>query len=224
MHQMFPEADTSMTSMALEGGQSNPDYGNDTLLVKFFKHAKQDAAASLEAGRPIFNELVYVEKRIPGNRDSVIRRPIYDKDKQEFPRHYAAFLAREDQATVSGTPLGLWPGVSTAQVEELKHFNVCTLEQLVGMPDSQSGQFMGLATLRKKAGEFLAATERAAPVLQHAEELEAQKRENARLQAQIDELVAQAGLTGASEKTAPLDAEVESTTRRIPRKSTRNRG
>ena len=131
---------------------------DENLLVKFFTQQKEDKTASLAEGRPIFKDVEYVDIKVPGQRSGGACRPATYRDKQRFPRHYAAYKQRVEMP-LEGTPLGEWPLMSRSQVEELSYHNVKTVEQLVGMSDSAASQFMGMNTLKAKGKMWLEKTE-----------------------------------------------------------------
>ncbi len=186
------EADLSLTQMAFEAenGPQQRDPGDQHLLVKFELKPKQDMAKSAEEGRPIFEEVEYVHIMVPGQKDNVYFQPATDYDRQRFPEHYAAFKNRvegNDGELLNGTPLASWPAVSRAQVEELKYFNVRTVEQLAHMPDSNAQNFMGVQALRAKAKLFLEAAESNAATEKLQSELEKRDNEIAALQKAVEE-------------------------------------
>lgn len=148
------EADYSLTEMAMNTGVGAP--GDETLLVKFFLEPVQNKERSNEEGRPIFEEREFVSIMVPGQKDNIVIREARETDKDRFPRHYAAFKNRVEQV-VDGTPLEEWPAVTRSQVEELKFFNVFTVEQLAEISDSNAQNFMGIQLLRQKAKAFLEA-------------------------------------------------------------------
>ena len=191
---MLAEADMSVTAMAM-GGQSGQGAGDETLLVRFFNHAKQDSDKTAEAGRPIFVEVPYVEIRQPGNKDSIILRPASQMDIQRFPQHYQAFKNRttEDES-IEGSLLEHWPAVSRSQVEELRYMNVRTVEQLAGMTDTNAQGMMGLSMLRQRAKDYLEAStnQKAADELREARET------CARLEAAVKELQKQVATQAAT--------------------------
>lgn len=181
------EADYSMTDAAFNS--SNGRYLSDaSLLVKFFLHPKLNPNKSAAEGRPIYEELDYISIMTPGNKDSILMRPATAEDKLRFAEHFKKYKAREDQEALEGTPLAQWPGVTRGQVEELKFFNIRTLEQLVGAPDSATNRIMGIQYLRQKAEAYLeAAVDNAT-----AEALEAANRTIESLTARLDALEAAA--------------------------------
>jgi hypothetical protein len=189
---MIGEADMSITNMAMGtenmGGQ-NPD---DSLLVKFFIEPLKNEAKSKEEGRPIFEDAEWISIRIPGSRDEV-RRPVRLGDIDRFPRHYQKFKLREEQTATEGTLLSEWAGATRSQVEELKFFNVLTVEQLAGMPDNKAMSIRGMITLKEQAKAFLenAKENSAALALEEAnEKIQAQDEQIAQLMARLDAIEA----------------------------------
>ena len=158
------EADMGVTTMAL-GGTNSRYAADDQLFVKFETHPKRNSGKSKEAGRPIFEEVAYVSIMQPGNKDSIILRPATDLDKHRFAEHWRRFEAREDQNPEEGTLLDEWPGVTRSQCEELKFFNVRTVEQLANMSDSNTQNFMGIGYLKQKAQEYIKASDKNATVI-----------------------------------------------------------
>lgn len=196
---MVQVADASMTRLAEEN--TNRNFADDTLLVKFYIEPKQNKAKSSEEGRPIFDDTEYVSIAIPGNKTSVVIRPARSTDKERFPKHYAAFKERNQEEYISGTPLEAWTILSKSQVEELKFFNLRTIEQLAAMSDSNTQNMRGLGQLKVKAQMFLEAAEGGAPL----ERLEARLEELENKQAMNDEL-----LEAKDARIAELETQLES--------------
>ncbi len=159
--------------------------GDEQLLVKFIVKARQNKAKSLEEGRPIFDEIEYVDIRVAGSRNGYVCRPATFADKARFPKHYEAFKARVEMP-LEGTPLAEWALITRSQAEELAFFNVKTVEQLAGMADTQAQKFMGINSLRKKASDWVAKAKENAPALKLAEELRVRDEQFAELQAKFD--------------------------------------
>jgi hypothetical protein len=202
---MLAEADLGMTSMAMgDGGNA----GDEQLLVRFYIHPLQNETRSKEEGRPIFEDREYIEIIQPGNKDSIIRRPASHLDYERFPQHYAKYKARtEGEETIEGTLLEHWPGVTRSQVEELRYLNIRTVEQLANVADSNTGGFMGMNLLKRRAQEYLDASSTQA----HAEEMQALKDQNRQLAEQLAAMQAKIDALG--------DDEVEKPRRRARRKA-----
>ena len=163
--------------------------GDKSLLVKFYIEPKQDEAASMEEGRPIFKEVEYVDIRVVGSRNGHVCRPARPDDKSRFPAHYKAFKERVE-IPLDGTPLSEWAVITRAQAEEMAFFNVKTVEQLAAMADSVAQKFMGINSLKQKAKDWVAEAKENAPALKLAEELRVRDEENAELRSQVEELAA----------------------------------
>lgn len=186
------EADYSMTEMAFDmerqQGLGGPQKGDEHLYVRFFIHPRKNDTKTAEAGRPIFDDTEYIEITQPGNRDSIISRPASEMDKARFPRHYAAFKNRQNEPQ-QGTPIAQWPVLTRSQVEELKFFNVHTVEQLAEMTDSNAQKFAGIAQLRIQARAFLEQASSLSTSTKLADELAKRDEEIAALKAQMEELI-----------------------------------
>lgn len=165
--------------------QGNND-GDKNLLVKFFNKPKKNDAKSLEAQRPIFDEVCYVDIRVAGKRDPLAVRPATMRDKQRFPRHYAAFEQRTEMP-VDGTPLLEWGCMTRSQAEELAFANIKTVEQLATMPDGNAQKFMGGFAMKQKAKDWLESTADNAGDLKYKELADTTAKENAELKGKLEE-------------------------------------
>jgi hypothetical protein len=151
------EADFGLTSTAMQPSGAQGSHPDDILLVKFTIEAQKNDAKTIEEGRPIFEDKEWISIMAPGSRNEV-RREARMADKERFPRHYAAFQNRQDQQINEGTPLTEWTGVTRSQVEEMRFWNILTVEQLAAVADSAMGSFRGLVTLKQSAIKYLEAS------------------------------------------------------------------
>lgn len=124
-----------------------------TLLVKFYTKSVENKSESAKQGRPVFREREYIDIKIPGSRDGAARPATY-RDKQRFPKHYAAFKQRTS-APAEGTPLLEWGPISQSMAMEMAFHNVKTVEQLAEMSDTLCQQFMGAQNFKAKAVRYL---------------------------------------------------------------------
>ena len=173
-------ADSSIMSMAMPVGGSNPD---DALAVKFYSDTLKNETKSKEEGRPIFEEVDWIKINKPGSKDGV-NRPIRQGDKERFPRHWLAYQAKEENQGEIGTPLAEWTGITRSQVQELKYWNISTVEQLALAADTSMSVMQGLTTLKQSAKKWLDASKGNAA----AEQLAEQKAINAKLMERIEAL------------------------------------
>lgn len=140
------------------GGAVSLNFDNEedkALGVRFYFEDVQNPEKSKEAGRPVYDQIAYCEIRLPGSTD-VIRNVVSDKERNRFPRQYAAFQAKTDQDVASGTPLKEWPLMTSNMVLEARYLGVRTVEQLAMAPDSGIQRMgTGWLTLRKQARDWL---------------------------------------------------------------------
>lgn len=162
------EASMEITHFAMD--ERDRSKGDEKLYVKFFVQPLQNRTKSIEAGRPIFEEKTFIQIMVPGDKDNIVTREIRENDKRRFPKQWAAY-ENDRSELIEGTPLEQWPHLSVAQVEELKYFNIRTVEQLAGVSDSASQNFMGIQVLKARAQEFLEASKENVSLASLQEEL-----------------------------------------------------
>lgn len=172
--------------MDFEQGREND--GDSKLFVVFFNGAVVNDAKSLEAGRPIHDDVEMVKIIIPGQRDSVVAYATPDY-QYRFPKQWAQFKNNKEQVG-SGTPLSELTWMTAAQVADLKAMNVHTVEQLAGISDAQAHSFMGFHGLKQRAETYLEAARGNAPLVKMQAALEDRDEQIAALQAQINQIMA----------------------------------
>ena len=167
---------------------AGPGVGDDKLVVHFYMGYLRNDKATRDAGRPIYDDMEFIKIRIPGDRTSLVQRPVRPEDKRRFPQQYAAFKQGQE-SRVSGTPLAQWPIVSRGLAEELRYLGFHTVEQIAEANDTSPVR--GLQQLKIKARQFLeAAAGSTAPVEALEARLEETEAKNAALEKQIAELKA----------------------------------
>lgn len=124
------------------------------LMVRFYMKAREDKAATVKEGRPMFNDVEHVEIRVPGKRDAQACRPATLRDKRRFPRHYEAFQKRSAMPE-TGTPLAEWAQINRSQVEMLAFVGIKTVEQLANASDTNIGARLGGYKLKQLAVDWL---------------------------------------------------------------------
>jgi len=185
---VLPEADYDITEQAMLGEGNNARFaGDNKLFVVFFNHPRKDEAKTLEEGRPMFKDEVYVRIMVPGDKDSVIVRPARDMDKQRFAKQLLAFEQGEGEIH-EGTPLKAWPMITRAQCEELKFFSIYTVEQLADLADVHVQKFMGVGMLKQQAQAFIQAAKDSAPLVQLNAAIDDKDNEIAALNQAVEEL------------------------------------
>lgn len=141
------------------------------LMVLFSFHPHPNAERTAKEARPIFDDREYVMIMVPGDKESIVHRPVMERDKQRFPRQYQAFLNKQNQQSASGTPLKLVPFLTGGQIKELEFFNCYTVEQLGALPDAHMHRFQNGQQMKKLANDFLEAARGLAPITRLESEL-----------------------------------------------------
>lgn len=169
--------------------------GNDAARPRFFKQPVHNKAKSDEENRPIFDTREMVEVKIPGDRNFSFVSEIEDEHRTRWPKEYEAFQKGLEIAT-TGTPLEEWPNpqLTEGRIEELKHMNVFSVEDLANVADRDGPNLgMGWRELRAQAIAWLENAEDGAKTAKMAAEIE-------RLKQQIEALMAE-------KAAAPEEAE-----------------
>lgn len=102
--------------------------------ARFYVDKKLMGKASEDAKRPVYEDRVYLELRIVGNRGDVVIHEAKEEHKQRFPEAWAAYQAGHETPH-DGTPLTSWPRMTPAMVANLRGLNVFTIEELASLPD-----------------------------------------------------------------------------------------
>ena len=164
--------------------------GDEALYVQFYQRPDKDMEASQAAGRAIYKTAEYVRISVPGDKTTVIDRPIrvIEDEPARFPKQYDAFK-RGAEAEVTGTPLEAMPSLSLAIIEEYKFLKIRTVEALAGVPDALTNQVRSMVEHKQAAQKFLAALE-AGKDEKRDETMKSLEAENKLIRAQLDELLA----------------------------------
>jgi hypothetical protein len=175
-----------------------PPRDPDDLLVVTFKYLPmENAAESLKAGRPIFEDVEVCEIRAPGMRDwkvfpahffaRWVDDPFTGTQRQEtyaerFQHQYRQFQAHAAQ-TKTGTPLDYAKFLTDARRAELRAMNVYTVEALAAVDGAELKNLgMGARDLKNQAIAYLEETKNGAVSKQMEVELEALRTRNVLLE------------------------------------------
>jgi hypothetical protein len=178
--------DTLDYAMNFEDNQQSE--ADKKLFVIFYKDVVKNERKSIEAGRPIFDEIDLVKIITPGSRDSFVG-DANETYQQRFPTQWARYKAGRSQE-LSGTPLNQLPWLGVGQIAEFNAVGCHTVEQLVGMPDSVSQKFMGHHAIKQRASQYLEASKAEAPMLKMQEELKKRDDEISELREMVNAMQA----------------------------------
>lgn len=153
---------------------TKPRAGDDKLAVRFFRKAVQEPEKTLEAGRPIFVERDFIQIMVPGDKSTIIVRPVKPGkgDALRFARQYEHWKATQTNLEAEGTLLEVWGKMTLSQIEEYRYFGIRTVEHLSELRDDIALKIPGSMELKRKAVSFIALTKEEAPIKKLMAELE----------------------------------------------------
>lgn len=179
---------------------------DNKLYVEFFRKPVMRPGKSREAGRAVYEEVDYVRIHVPGDKSSVIERPLSEQDVFRFQDRYNKWKAGQAEA-VTGTPLSALPGMNASKVEEYKYFKIITVEQLAEANDNLGGKFMSFQQDKQRAQAFMEVARNNAPIEKMNEELAKRDAEIEELRSMMKTL--QANAKGAKRAVAPAAETTE---------------
>lgn len=186
---------TTPTIFEEPGDFAKPDEtrfaADNKLYVEFFRKPVLQPGKSREAGRAVYEEVDYVRIHVPGDKSSVIERPVSQQDQFRFADRYAKWKAGQEEA-VTGTPLSALPGMTPSKVEEYKFFKIITVEQLAEANDNLGGKFMSFQQDKQRAKAFMEVAANNAPIEKMNAELAKRDAELEELRAMVMTLQANA--------------------------------
>jgi hypothetical protein len=176
-------------------------YDPDELLVVTFKNlAVENALKTMEAGRPIFDDVEHCFITAPGSHDIKVfpantfarwvgtpfgGGQVKQSYAERFSHQYRQFKAHVAQ-TKSGTPLDHAPFLSEARRAELKAQNVYTVEALADIEGNELKNLgPGGREMKNQAMAYIAESKLVAPTKQMLAELEALRARNAVLEEDV---------------------------------------
>ena len=161
---------------------------NGGVWPNFSLRPVENKMKSEEAGRPIHDQVEWVDIIVAGDRNSKVSRKVRDEDKGRWPALYQAFKNGE-KMPLQGTPLDQWSQLGVDQVADLKSLGILTVEMLAGLSDDQVQSYgLGGHQIREKAQAYIEyAADQAVP--QHlAAENERLREDNVSLTTQLSDM------------------------------------
>lgn len=163
----------------------------DGNALRFFEEAIKNNFQSEAHGRPLFDNMVYVEVMTPGSNESIPRFEVertycpeagkgkgpygrmvertqyYERYKQAFEQ----YRAEEDGIGVEGTPLDQWSLLDKGTAASFKALGIFSVEMLANVADGNLGNLgTGGMTLREQARQHLQSRQFGIPTAQLAAE------------------------------------------------------
>lgn len=187
---MQPTTPTVFSEIPLPQPNENRFTHDSRLVVEFYRKPVHMAYKSNEAGRAIYEEVDYIRIYTPGDKSSIIDKPITALDIQRFGDRYNKWKAGQEEA-ISGTPLTALPGMNPAKVEEYRYFKILTVEHLAEAADNLGQKFIGFQQDKARAKAFLEVAANNAPIEKMNEELQKRDSEIENLRMMVEALQAQ---------------------------------
>ncbi len=202
----------------------------DGAALRFFEEPVKNNFQSEKHGRPLFDNMLYVEVITPGSNESIPRFEVertycpevgkgdgpnkrivertayYDRFKEAVEK----YKSEDAGAVVDGTPLDQWPLIDKGTAQGYKALGIWTVEMLSGISDGNLGNLgIGGQVMREQAKQWLISRQFGVPSAQLAADKANLEQEVARLtrelearDVQIAELIKQ-----SKAATAPAPAE-----------------
>jgi hypothetical protein len=198
---------TTPTIFDEPGDFSKPDEtrfaADNKLYVEFYRKPVLQPGESRAAGRAVYKEIDYVRIHVPGDKASVVERPVSQQDEFRFQDRYNKWKAGQEEA-VTGTPLTALPGMTPSKVEEYKFFKLVTVEQLAEANDNLGSKFMSFQQDKQRAKAFMEVAKNNAPIEKMNEELQKRDAEIENLKTMVEAL--QAASSGKRKVAAVAEA------------------
>lgn len=187
---------TTPTIFEEPGDFAKPDEtrfaADNKLYVEFYRKPVLQPGESRAAGRAVYKEVDYIRIHVPGDKASVIERPVSQQDEFRFQDRYNKWKAGQEEA-VTGTPLSALPGMTPSKVEEYKFFKLVTVEQLAEANDNLGSKFMSFQADKQRAKAFMEVARNNAPIEKMNEELQKRDAEIENLKTMVEALQAASG-------------------------------
>jgi exonuclease VII small subunit len=124
------------------------------LAVKFHKKAIHNKFKSEQEGRQVYEDVDWINIKIPGDRTSEVSRKVREEDKERFEYQWNNYINKQE-SLANGTPVDVLPGISPAQAANLKAIKVETIEQLSNLHEKAIKNLFEGRELVKSAEKFL---------------------------------------------------------------------
>src|SRR6188768_3334059 len=127
MSMLEPTGFASPTGIDWRGDIGIVQY-DKTMVVMFYNKAQHNPAKSAAAGRPQYDDVVYVRIHPPGERLNIVDRPADETHRRKYPVQWAQFQQQRQQIP-EGTPIGLLFPETPSVEAALRATGIHTIEQ-----------------------------------------------------------------------------------------------
>ncbi len=163
--------------------------GAQGLVVFFYNKSAHNKQASLQAGRPVYGDQVFVRIAPPGEKLNVVDRPANGGDARRWPTQWNQFQQNKQQ-TIEGTPIDLLYPDNPSIGATMRASGVYTIEQCAELSaHAIESVGMGAQTWVNAAKKYMTAANKGVNLTQYRHDLDERDREVGFLKKQIDELM-----------------------------------
>jgi predicted flap endonuclease-1-like 5' DNA nuclease len=124
--------------------------------ARFYNHPKLNVPESRKLGKQHYDDAIYIEIYIRGDKNTSFSRPKKSEDENTYPREWREFDTGQS-IPLEGSPLNVLPNISPATEKNLNAEGVRTVEDLANLSDAVVLGVQGRVDLRKRAVAYLAA-------------------------------------------------------------------
>lgn len=181
--------DSGQYRMDSRTGQVLTGPSDSSVLCIFYKRAVHNPIRSAQEGRPIYvdEDFVIIQQPGEGNLQKV-DRPVKPEDTHRWPVQWQAYMQGRDQVA-EGTPLGLLFPRHPSAIAMLQAIGIMTVEHLANASSTAIAAIgMHGQDYVNYAQKYINSAGNGAAFHQMNLELEQSRRDNARLQKQVDDL------------------------------------
>lgn len=182
----------SHTAIDWQGHVGVVKYGDDSRTIAlFYNRSVHNSTKSRQAGTPIHDDVDFVRIHQPGERLSIIDRPVQMADKVRFPRQWADYTAKREQIP-EGTPIDLLFPAHPNVGANLRGVGVYTIEQCANLSGHAMDVIgMGAQEYVNRAQEYLDAAGKGVGLHKLHQELEDRDSKIRVLESQVGSLKGQ---------------------------------
>lgn len=177
--------------------------GDAGMIAIFYMKPMHQTHQSLEEGRPIYKDTVYVKIHPPGERLNIVDRPATAQDKQRFPMQWHQFQQNQQQIP-DGTPVDMLYPDQPSIAAMLKASGVHTIEQLAELSANAIEEIgMGAQRYVNDAAKYLSIAEKGVKGTQLRKELEERDGKIRTLEQKVELLIAENKRLASTAQSGP---------------------
>lgn len=199
------------TNITWQGHTGLVEYGGGDkgMVAMFYNRPVHNPGKSQEAGRPFYEDKVYVRIHPPGERLNIIDRAANDTDRRRWPLQWHQFSQNKQQHP-EGSPIDLLYPEYPSIASMMRAASVFTIEQCAELSAPAIENIgMGCQRYVNDAKKYLEAANKGVKASQMRHELEERDREIKMLKKTVDDLMAQVSELRDNNSSQPNMAQIQ---------------